>query len=99
MFDKEDGRKAVDRIYETMLNKEDVAFWYEPWNGIDVLEAWAYHIDRDMLHGNETDIVAWLTCEFECDEVEPTDWFYDGATYTLAVALHTRYLEEHEVEE
>ena len=99
MFDADKGKMAFDRLYRNILENENVGFWYEPWAGINELEAWARCITDREIAGAETDLVAYLTLCFNCDEVYPTDWFYDGVPYTLAVALHMRYLAEHEVKE
>lgn len=99
MFDVSKGKKAFDALYRNILENENVGFWYEPWAGVRKLEAWERCITDRTVAGTETDLVAYLTLWFRCDEVQPTDWFYDGVSYTLAVALHMKYLAEHEVKE
>jgi len=99
MFDARHGEEVANEIYKTILEREDVALWYEH-EFYDENSCWdrasADAMDYLALGDSEiTDLMAWV---ISMQDSYDTAW-NDGFGYLLGSLLASRYEDENFGEE
>lgn len=97
MFDKNRGKMLADRVYKRVLEREDVALWYEQ-GYYDIEGCWdraATEVTDVMRDDDLTDLMAWVISE---QDFYWTAW-NDGFGYLFGSLLASRYEDENFEEE
>lgn len=97
MFDANRGKMLADRVYKRVLEREDVALWYEQ-GYYNTDECWgraAAEVTNVMRGDDLTDLMAWVISK---QDFYDTAW-NDGFGYLFGSLLEDRYEEENFEEE
>jgi len=94
MFDASEGKKVFERLYKTVLEKNDPELWYG--NGYSTWECWDYAADNAVSYlvdhgfGGEsiTDLMAYI---IECNPNDIGNAFGNGFEYLLGTTMQNEY--------
>lgn len=95
MLDKDNGKKIFGKMYDSITERCDVAYWNSHWGGIDETLAWQDAIlnEIDKEYVDCSDLIA-LMLEIDTD-LDVRELFCDGFVYALTEMMNDRYCDEH----
>jgi len=90
MFDAKHGEELADKVYERILEKEDVSLWYSFYNPDECWDRAASDITNVMRGDDLTDLMAWVISNQDFYD----DAWNDGFGYLFGSLLASRYEDE-----